>query len=64
MHDGSMRRSRTNGASVFMQAVTLLDRLVGAEYPDFFEQSVRWVNQYYRSNPIYQDEIKSIARVS
>lgn len=64
MHDGSMRRSFVRMARQWMQAVTLLDRLVGAEYPDFFEQSVCWVNQYYRSNPIYQDEIKSVARVS
>ncbi len=57
MHEGSMRRSFVRMARQWMQAVAYLDPLVADEYPSFFEESVRWVNQYYRSNPIYQDEI-------
>lgn len=63
MHDGSMRRSFVRMARQWMQAVVILDRMVAEDHPDFFEHSVRWVNQYYRSNPIYQDEIKAIARL-
>lgn len=64
MHEGSMRRSFVRMARQWMQAVSILDRMVGDEFPDFHEQSLRWLNQYYRSNPIYQDEIKAMTSKS
>jgi glycosyltransferase involved in cell wall biosynthesis/LmbE family N-acetylglucosaminyl deacetylase len=60
MHQGSMRRSFVRMARQWMQAVTYLDKNVASAYPSFFEESVLWMNRYYRSNPIYQDEIKHI----
>ena len=60
MHQGSMRRSFVRMARQWMQAVTYLDKNIAGAYPGFFEESVLWMNRYYRSNPIYQDEIKHI----
>jgi len=64
MHQGSMRRSFVRMARQWMQAVTYLDKNVASDYPSFFEESVLWMNRYYRSNPIYQDEIKHIEGLS
>lgn len=62
MHEGSMRRSFVRMARQWMQAVAYLDPLVSEDYPTFFEESVRWVNKYYRSNPIYKDEIARMSK--
>ena len=64
MHEGSMRRSFVRMARQWMKAVIHLDLLVADQYPAFFEESIRWVNQYYRSNPIYQDEIREILKTA
>ena len=64
MHQGSMRRSFVRMARQWMQAVTYLDKNVASAYPSFFEESVLWMNRYYRSNPIYQDELKQIEGLS
>lgn len=64
MHQGSMRRSFVRMARQWMQAVTYLDNNIASTYPNFFEESVLWMNRYYRSNPIYQDEIKQIEGLS
>ncbi len=64
MHQGSMRRSFVRMARQWMQAVTHLDKNIASAHPNFFEESVLWMNRYYRSNPIYQDEIKHIEGLS
>lgn len=58
-HASSMRRSYVSMGKTWLSAALKIDQMVGRKHPDFFESALSWFQQCYRSNPLYNEELRN-----
>ncbi|WP_194711693.1 glycosyltransferase family 2 protein [Noviherbaspirillum soli] len=58
-HASSMRRSYVSMGKTWLFAALKIDQIIGKQHPDFFESALSWFQQCYRSNPLYNEELRN-----
>ncbi|MFX1716101.1 glycosyltransferase family 2 protein [Paraburkholderia sp. A1RO-5L] len=56
-HAQSMRRSVLRMGKFWIQATMKIDAMVSKQEPGFFESAFDWFNNFYRTHPVYVEEV-------